>query len=60
MHYLEETRPSRPLMPQDVHKRAKVHITFISLSFMLLWITIHWYFNQHELSLWFCKQFNAE
>ncbi|CAG2067316.1 unnamed protein product, partial [Timema podura] len=24
MHYLEETRPARPLMPQDVHKRAKV------------------------------------
>ncbi|XP_026685665.1 probable maleylacetoacetate isomerase 2 [Diaphorina citri] len=24
MHYLEETRPQRALMPQDVHKRAKV------------------------------------
>lgn len=24
MHYLEETRPQRPLLPQDVHKRAKV------------------------------------
>jgi hypothetical protein len=36
MHYLEETRPSRPLMPQDVHKRAKVHITFLSLSFTLM------------------------
>lgn len=24
MHYLEETRPQRPLMPQDVHKRCKV------------------------------------
>lgn len=23
MHYLEETRPQRPLLPQDVHKRAK-------------------------------------
>lgn len=24
MHYLEETRPQRPLMPSDVYKRAKV------------------------------------
>lgn len=24
MHYLEETRPQRPLLPQDVLKRAKV------------------------------------
>ncbi|CAB0013219.1 unnamed protein product [Nesidiocoris tenuis] len=24
MHYLEETRPQRALMPQDVYKRAKV------------------------------------
>lgn len=24
MHYLEETRPQRPLMPHDVVKRAKV------------------------------------
>lgn len=24
MHYLEETRPQRPILPQDVHKRAKV------------------------------------
>lgn len=23
MHYLEETRPQRPLLPQDFHKRAK-------------------------------------
>jgi len=26
MHYLEETRPQRPLMPQDVYKRAKVRV----------------------------------
>lgn len=24
MHYLEETRPQRPILPQDVHKRCKV------------------------------------
>lgn len=24
MQYLEETRPQRPLLPQDFHKRAKV------------------------------------
>jgi maleylacetoacetate isomerase len=24
MHYLDETRPQRPLLPQDFHKRAKV------------------------------------
>lgn len=32
MHYLEETRPQRPLMPQDVHKRAKVRsLVFIKI-----------------------------
>lgn len=28
MHYLEETRPQRPLLPQDTLKRAKVRKFF--------------------------------
>lgn len=38
MHYLEETRPQRPLLPQDVLKRAKVReiCEVLSLSLSLL------------------------
>lgn len=42
MHYLEETRPQRPLMPSDVYKRAKVdqspynHAMQINSSLQLL------------------------
>lgn len=34
MQYLEETRPQRPLLPQDFHKRAKVReICEVNYSF---------------------------
>lgn len=33
MHYLEETRPQRPLMPHDVIKRAKVKDLFDSQNY---------------------------
>lgn len=37
MYYLEETRPQRPLLPQDVGKRAKVRLAFrINLEYLLV------------------------
>lgn len=38
MHYLEETRPQRPLMPQDCYKRAKVREICEVIMFVKIYI----------------------
>lgn len=35
MHYLEETRPQKPIMPKDIIQRAKVTIAYFFISIIL-------------------------